>query len=195
MRKIILSMMISLDGFIEDDDKRIDWHVWDNEMSEYMIGFFNRVDTILFGRITYQMMAEFWPTPMSDTEDSAIADRMNRIPKIVFSTTLDNARWGDWDNVALVKNNIKEEMTAIKQMPGKDLVLFGGANLAASFFREGLIDELQVIVNPVILGSGTPLFQEIKNPLKLDLIEFQSMGCGNVISNYKLIKNRKDYIR
>ena len=188
-------MMVSLDGFIEDLDKNIDWHVWDDEMSEYMVRFFNRVDTLLLGRVTYQMMADFWPTPMADSEDPIIAERMNHIPKIVFSKTLDDASWGEWDNVRLMKNDIREEMTAIKHQPGKDLVLFGGADLAASFFHEGLIDELQMIVNPVILRSGTPLFQEIKAPLKLDLTESVTMGCGNVILNYRLSRIAGNEIR
>ena len=185
-------MMVSLDGFIEDADKNIEWHVWDGEMSEYMIRFFNRVDTLLFGRVTYQLMADFWPTSLADTEDPAIAERMNSLPKIVFSKTLNNAPWADWGNVTLVKNNIKEEMTAIKHQPGKDLVLFGGSDLATSFFHEELIDELQIIVNPIILGSGTPLFQDIKDPLKLDLIETLTMGSGNIILNYKVLKNQKE---
>ena len=184
-------MMVSLDEFIEDADKNIDWHIWDDEMSKYMLRFFDKVDRILLGRVTYQMMTNFWPTSLADAEDPAIAERMNSIPKIVFSKTLDNATWADWGNVTLVKNNIKEEMTAIKHQPGKDLVIFGGANLAASFFHEGLIDELQIIVNPVVLGSGTPLFQRLKNPLKLDLIKSKSMACGNVILNYKLVSSKR----
>src|SRR5690554_3128516 len=108
MRKIILSMMVSLDEFIEDADKNIDWHTWDDEMSKYMLRFFDKVDRILLGRVTYQMMTNFWPTSLADAEDPAIAERMNSIPKIVFSKTLDNATWADWGNVTLVKNNIKE---------------------------------------------------------------------------------------
>src|SRR5665811_1120230 len=106
MRKVILSMMVSLDGFIEDSNKQIDWHVWDEEMSRYMIHFFDRIDTILFGRVTYQMMADFWPTPAANTEDPIIAERMNRLPKIVFSKTLEKMAWGQWNNVRLMKGNI-----------------------------------------------------------------------------------------
>lgn len=185
MRKVILSMMVSLDGYIEDDHKKIDWHVWDEEMSQYMIHFFTRIDLLLFGRITYQKMAEFWPTPASATEDPTIADRMNTLPKVVFSTTLKNADWGKWNNSMLVKENIVEEISRLKQQPGKDMVIFGGADLASTFVRLDLIDEYQMIINPVVLGNGTPLFQGLQEKLDLKLLKTQAFNCGNVVLYYE----------
>ncbi len=91
MRKVILSMMVSLDGFIEGPDKDIEWHVWDEEISKYMNDFFTTIDTIILGRVAYQLMADFWPTPAAETEDPIIADNMNKLPKIVFSRTLSTA--------------------------------------------------------------------------------------------------------
>jgi dihydrofolate reductase len=88
MRKVIVSIMVSLDGFIEGPEKEIDWHVWNEEMSEYMIDFFTSIDTLLFGRVTYQLMASVLPTPAVATEDQTIARYMNDLPKIVFSRTL-----------------------------------------------------------------------------------------------------------
>src|SRR5690554_3897094 len=165
MRKVILSMVVSLDGYIEDSNASIDWHVWSEEMDRHMIGFFDQIDTIIFGRKTYELMADFWPTPLADTESTAIAERMNNLPKIVFSRTLESVAWGKWNNVLLIKENISEEIKLLKQQPGKDLVIFGGAELAATFIQLDLIDEYQLIVNPVVLGGGKPLFKGVKEKL------------------------------
>ena len=182
MRNIVLSMMVSLDGCIEGPSEDLNWHVWDGEMDRYMIGFFDRVDTILFGRKTYQLMESFWPTPASAAEDHTIADRMNNLPKIVYSRTLGNA---DWNNSTLVNEVDAGDVSKLKQQPGKDMVIFGGAGLAASFMQLGLIDEFQLIVNPVILGDGNPLFKGSAEQLRLKLVDSTPFDCGNVVLRYK----------
>lgn len=187
MRKVILSMMVSLDGYIEDQNRQIGWHVWDDEMSRYMGLFFTRVDTLLLGRVTYQMMRDFWTTSAADKEDSAIADNMNRVNKIVFSKTLETVSWGKWDNARLIQGGIAKEVEELKGREGKDLVMFGGANLASAFVKRGLLDEYQLIVNPVVLGKGTPIFQEMKEILHMELIETRTFKCGNVLLSYKAV--------
>lgn len=170
--------MVSLDGFIEGPGKNIDWHVWDEEMSSYMGNFFNRVDLLLLGRVTYELMLNFWPNVT--TEDPVITDRMNNLPKIVFSRKLDQVEWKS----KLIKNNIKEEINNLKNMPGKDMVMFGGADIASTFIQMNLVDEYQIFVNPVVLGQGTPLFKDIKEKLPLKLLKTQSFRCGNVLLSY-----------
>lgn len=170
--------MVSLDGFIEGPGKNIDWHVWDEEMSSYMGNFFNRVDLLLLGRVTYELMLNFWPNVT--TEDPVITDRMNNLPKIVFSRKLDQVEWKS----KLIKNNIQEEINNLKNMPGKDMVMFGGADIASTFIQMNLVDEYQIFVNPVVLGQGTPLFKDIKEKLPLKLLKTQSFRCGNVLLSY-----------
>jgi len=182
MRKVILSMMVSLDGFIEGANKDIGWHVWDEEMNKYMNDFFTTVDTIILGRVAYQLLADFWPTPAADTEDPTITHYMNKLPKIVFSGTLSTA---EWNNSRLVKDNIEEEVLKLKRQPGSDMVIFGGADIASTFIQHNLIDEFRLVVNPVVLGSGNSLFRDTKNRLDLKLINTKTFSCGNVLLQYK----------
>jgi dihydrofolate reductase len=151
MRKVFLFMMVTLDGFFEGPDHEIDWHNVDEEFNEFAIDQLNEVDALLFGRVTYQGMASYWPTPSAKENDPIIADKMNTIPKFVFSKTLDKV---EWSNSRLVTENIAGEISQLKQEQGRDLALFGSANLAVSLLQMGLIDELRIIVNPVVLGKG-----------------------------------------
>jgi dihydrofolate reductase len=180
MRKVIVSIFVSLDGSFEGPNKELDWHVWDEEMEKYMGDFLNNVDAILLGRVAYQLLADYWPT---STEN--LAPRLNNLPKIVFSKTLEKV---GWNNSRLIKENIKEEIMKIKQQPGKDVVLFGGADIASAFLELGLIDEYQVIVNPVVLSNGKPFFKDIKNKFNLKLLKTKTFSCGNVILYYQPMK-------
>ncbi|MBI3023430.1 MAG: dihydrofolate reductase [Thaumarchaeota archaeon] len=107
---------------------------------------------------------------------------MNNMPKIVFSKTLDKV---EWNNTRLVKGNIVEEISKLKQQPGKDLIIFGSAKLASSLINLGLIDEFRIMVNPVVLGKGNPLFEEIKDKISLKLLKTKTFGSGNVLLYYK----------
>jgi dihydrofolate reductase len=180
MRKVIVSIFVSLDGSFEGPNKELDWHVWDDEMEQYMGDLLNNVDAILLGRVAYQLLADYWP---SSTEN--LAPRLNNLPKIVFSKTLEKA---EWNNSRLVKENIKDEISKMKQQPGKDLVLFCGADIASTFLQLGLIDEYRIIVNPVVLRSGKPFFKDIKDKLNLNLLKTKTFSCGNVILYYEPIK-------
>jgi dihydrofolate reductase len=179
MRKVILSMMVSLDGFFEGPNKELDWHAWDDEMEKYADDLLSTVDAILLGRVAYQLFADYWPS----AKDS-ITPKMNNLPKIVFSKTLEKV---EWKNSRLVKKNIAEEVSKAKQQPGKDLVLFGGAGIASTFIKLGLIDEYRIIVNPLVLGCGKPLFKDIKDRLNLKLLKTKTFNCGNVILYYQPI--------
>ena len=182
MRKLFSFNMVTLDGFFEGSNHEIDWHNVDGEFNEFAIEQTGAVDMLLFGRVTYQLMASYWPTPDAIKNDPIVAGLMNRLPKIVFSRTLDKA---EWNNTRLVKDHIAEEISKLKQQPGKDLALFGSANLMSTLMQLDLIDEHRIMVNPVILGSGNPLFKRAKDKLNLKLIRTRIFGNGNVLLCYQ----------
>ena len=172
--------MVSLDGFIEGENNDIDWHVFDDEMGEYMLNFMDTVDTFIYGRRSYELMLEYWPKA-----EGHFADVMNETPKIVFSKTLDKVIW----NSRLVNDNVWEEMNAEKRKPGKDMVLFAGADLLTTFINLDLVDEYRLIVNPVVLGAGTPYFKDLHDQLNLKLTDSKTFTCGNVVLCYEPIRN------
>lgn len=178
MRKVVVFMMVTLDGFFEGPNGEIDWHNVDEEFNEFAIDQLNSIDVLLFGRVTYQLMASYWPTPAAITNDPIVADKMNHLPKIVFSKTLSSV---EWQNTRLVKENIAEEISKLKQQPGKDLIIFGSSDLAVTFIQYGLIDEYRIMVNPVVLGNGKPLFKGIKDRLYLKLLKTRTFRSGNVL--------------
>jgi Dihydrofolate reductase len=178
-------MMVTLDGFFEGPNKEIDWHNVDEEFNEYAIDLLNSVDILLFGRVTYELMASYWPTPSATTNDPIVAEKMNSLPKIVFSTTLHKA---DWNNTRLVKERIAEEILKLKLQPGKDMVIFGSGSIVSTFTQLGLIDEYRIIVNPVVLGNGNPLFKGIHDKLNLKLLRTKTFSSGNVLLCYQPIK-------
>ena len=169
--------MVSLDGFIEGPKRELDWHVWDEEMEKEAHQTLDSVDAMLLGRVAYQLFADYWPT----AKDS-IAPKLNQLPKIVFSKTLEKV---EWNNSGLFRGNIAEEITNAKCQPGRDLILYGGADIATTFMRLGLIDEYRIIVNPVILGSGKPLFKNVKDGMNLKLLKTKTFKCGNVTLYYQ----------
>ncbi len=185
MRKLFSFNMVTLDGFFEGPNREIDWHNVDAEFNEFAIEQTGTVDVLLFGRVTYQMMASYWPTPSAIANDPIVAGQMNRVPKIVFSRTLEKA---EWNNTRLIKDHIAEEILKLKQQPGKDLALFGSANLMSTLMQLDLIDEHRVMVNPVILGNGNPLFKRTKDKLNLKLVKTRTFGNGNVLLCYEPVR-------
>ena len=186
MRKVILSNSVTLDGFFAGPNGELDWHIVDDEIKEYANDLLSNVDALLFGRVTYQLMADYWPaaatnpsTPKSDLE---IADKMNNLPKIVFSKTLQEVKW---NNSRLVKENIAEEISKMKQQPGKDMVIFGSGSIVSTFMQLGLIDEYRIIVNPIVLGNGNPLFKGINGKQNLKLLNTKVFDSGIVILFYE----------
>lgn len=168
-------MMVSLDGYIESRDPDEYWHLWDDEMGAYMMDFFTTVDTFIYGRKSYQAMIAYWP-PLND----AFAKVMNETPKLVFSRTLQAVEW----NARLIREDAVGEMRRLKAVPGKDMVLFAGADLAETFIKNDLIDELRLIINPVVLGGGKPLFRNIGGTLRFRHKRTISFHCGNCLQVY-----------
>jgi dihydrofolate reductase len=187
MRKVILFNLTTLDGFFADAKGAIDWHIVDEEFRAFAIQQLDSVDTILFGRRTYQLMVSYWPTEAAIKRDPAIAGKMNQTAKIVFSRTLEKA---EWTNLRLVKEKAAEEVAKLKQQPGKDVIIFGSGNLAATLTQSCLIDEYRMMVNPIVLGSGHPFFQGVEDRLPMKLIDSRVFGSGSVLLSYRPNKER-----
>jgi dihydrofolate reductase len=186
MRKLFSFNMVTVDGFFEGPNQDIDWHNTDEEFNEFAIEQTSSVGMLLFGRVTYQLMASYWPTPAAIADDQVIAKLMNSLPKIVFSRTLKSA---DWENTRLVKENAQEEIQKLKSQPGKDMAIFGSANLISTLMD--VIDEHRVLVNPMLLRAGTPLFKPEGAPLKLKLVKTRVFNSGNILLNYQPVRNQR----
>lgn len=182
MRKIILFNLISLDGFFEGPNREIDWHNVDNEFNQFAIEQLGKADVLLFGRVTYELMANYWPTSLAIENDPIVAGLMNNIQKIVFSRTLKSA---DWQNTRLVKTDARSEISKLKSLPGKDMFIFGSSDLSVSIYKDHLIDELRLMVNPILLGSGKTMFHGLKNRVNLKLINSKTFQSGNVLLYYQ----------
>ncbi len=182
MRKVIFFMLISVDGYFEGPNHAIDWHNVDEEFQAFAIAQLDTAGLLLFGRVTYEMMAEFWPSPIAAKDDPVTAAAMNRLPKIVISKTLKRA---DWQNTRLVKENIVEEVQRLKAEPGRDIFVFGSSDLSITLVQHGLIDEFRLLVNPLVLGDGTTLFHGLRKRLHLQLLKTQTFKNGNVLLVYQ----------
>jgi dihydrofolate reductase len=152
------------------------------EFNDFAINQLNDIGMLLFGRVTYEVMASFWPTDFAREDDPIVAEKMNTMPKIVVSRTLEKA---NWQNTRLVKEHVAEEIAQLKQQPGKDIAVFGSSDLAVSLLEMGLLDELRIMVNPVVLGSGKSLFKGLHERLKLNLLRTQQFQSGNVLLYYE----------
>lgn len=177
MRKVIFQMMVSLDGYFEGPNREIDWHVVEEEFNTYASGLLDSVDMLIFGRVTYQLMASYWSTPFAIRIDPVIASKMNALPKIVFSKTLTQA---DWNNTQLIREQPAQAISRLKQLPGKDMAIFGSSDLALTLIENDLIDEFRIFVAPVVLGAGKPLFKGISGTLDLRLMKTISFKSGVV---------------
>jgi dihydrofolate reductase len=180
LRRVIVSNVASLDGFFETPDKKLDWVVTDTEFFDYAKAMLRAADTLLFGRATYQHMANYWPTAPADE----IADKMNNLPKIVFSRTLQKV---EWNNSRLAEKNPEEEVSKLKKQAGMDMVVLGSATVASSLLQAGLVDEYRVILQPVLMGKGNSLFKDITERMQLKLISTRAFGSGVVLLSYERV--------
>jgi dihydrofolate reductase len=194
MSKLIFQIIVSLDGFYEGPDKEIGWHVIDDEFNAYSIDLLHSIDTLIFGRVTYRLMADYWSRPQAVSSDPLVAGKMNSLSKIVFSKTLSKV---DWNNTRLAQQDVAKEIAAWKQRPvaknvlrRKDAAIFGSSDLALTLIQLGLIDEYRIIVNPVVLGNGKRLFEGMNGRLNLKLIRTRTFDSGNVLFYYEPEKTR-----
>lgn len=187
MGKIGMFENVSIDGYFAGPNGEIDWFVGDEETAQYAKDQAKSTATILFGRVTYELMASYWPTAEAMKNDPVVAEVMNSASKIVFSRTLDRV---EWDNTRLVKGNIEEEISKLKQQPGNDMVILGSGSIVSALEQRGLIDEYSFMVNPIILGQGRSIFQGIKDRLHLKLLKTRTFKSGNVLLQYQYVKWR-----
>lgn len=187
MRKIIVSNMITLDNLYAGPNGEIDWFVTNDEFFSFAIQQLNEVDTLLFGRITYEGMLSFWTSEAAQTVDPLVAEKMNTLPKLVFSRTLDKVEWSQWDNATVLKGDMVEEITHLKQQVGKDIVIFGSGSIVSALTEHGLIDEYRFFVVPTILGQGKQEFSGITHPIKLNLLKAQTYETGVVVLFYERV--------
>jgi dihydrofolate reductase len=184
MRKLIAAINMTLDGFCDHTAT-----VADDEIHQHYNELLGNADTLLFGRITYQLMESYWPTVVKDPTGNKPTDEfavlIDSIYKIVFSRTLKNV---NWKNVKLAKGSIKEEVLALKQQAGKNIIA-GSPGLIVSLMQLDLIDEYQLCVLPIILGNGLRLFKNINDRINLQLIKTKTFGSGSIMVYYEPVKN------
>jgi dihydrofolate reductase len=181
MRKLIVFNFMTLNGFYKGPQEDIGWHRHGEEENAFAAANLESNATLLFGRVTYEMMSGYWPTPIAMKNDPVVAEGMNKADKIVFSRTLKTA---EWNNTRLISGNIEAEISKMKQMPGSDLVLLGSGSIAAQFAELGMIDEYQIMVDPVLVGNGKPIFNSISTKIDLKLIAAQTFKSGVVLLSY-----------
>ena len=184
MRKLVFQEFLSLDGYAADKDhstKFFEAPEFSQESDEDLLEEMNRFDTILLGAVTYRMFADYWPSV--DSGEQIVADKLNSIPKIVFSSTLKTAPWGKWPAASIVANDAVGAIKKMKQLPGKDIVLWGSISLAQDVMKANIIDEYQLRIVPVILGGGKLLFTE-RDQLDLKLTKSKYYPSGLLLAHY-----------
>ncbi len=183
MRKLIVFNFVSLDGYYEGPKKGdISWHKFGLEEAEYSAEMLSSGSILLFGRITYELMAAYWPNTDVIKNDPVIAKAMNESEKIVFSKTLKKAKW---HNTRLVRKKMEKAVFEMKQQPGKDIIILGSGNIIRQLAQKGLIDEFRIMLVPVAIGKGSSMFKDIKPSLNLNLVSTRIFNSGNVLLCYR----------
>lgn len=180
MTKVVSWLFVSLDGVVEAPDK---WQfdVFDEDMGAAITSQMKAEDAILMGRVTYQEFASYWPT----STEEPFASHINQTPKYVVSTTLDKAEWGNWEQPTLIKGNIAKEINALKQQFGKNIGVSGSPTLVRSLLQDDLLDELKLMIHPVVVGKGKRLFTEGVDLKKLQLVDSKVTSKGVAILTYQ----------
>jgi len=186
MGKLLSFMQVTLDGYFAGENGDIAWthkNDDDTEWKKFVEGNAQGGEgPLVFGRVTYEMMASYWPTPQAKRDAPVVAEGMNRMRKVVFSKTLDKV---SWDNTTLLKGDLPAEIRKLKGS-GKDMAILGSGSLVAQLTQERLIDEYQIIVNPEVLGRGKTLFAGVLKPLTVKLMQTRAFGNGKVLLTYAL---------
>jgi dihydrofolate reductase len=183
MRKLIAFEHVSLDGFFVDAKGDMSFaHKQDPEWNEFSASNASGDGALLFGRVTYEMMASFWPTPAARETMPEVAEGMNSMPKVVFSRTLEEAAW---KNTRLVKGDLVAEVRKMKKDTGPGIAILGSGSIVSQLTQAGLIDELHIVVNPVVLGKGRTLFEGVGQNIGLKLVGSRAFGNGNVVLRYE----------
>jgi dihydrofolate reductase len=182
MAKVTVFNFVTLNGYFKGTNEDIGWHKHGGEEAEYSAESLSSGNTLLFGRVTYEMMVSFWPTRVAAESFPDVAKGMNEAEKIVFSRTLKKA---DWNNTRVINENIVDEIRKLKQISGNDMTLLGSGSILTQFADEGLIDEYRIMIDPVAIGDGAPIFKSIKLNLDLKLIDSKTFKSGVVLLSYE----------
>ena len=185
MRKLTVFNLVTLDGYFAGPGGDISWHNVDPEFQELANASANSGNTLLFGRVTYELMASYWPTPEAIKDDPVVAQGMNSAEKVVFSRTLKNV---DWNNTRLVRDDMLSEVRRLKQRSGKDLTVLGSGSIVAQLAQERLIDEFEILLNPVVIGQGKTMFEGVKDRFSLKLLNTRTFKNGNILLNYEPLR-------
>jgi dihydrofolate reductase len=183
MPKLVVYNAVSLDGYFTDTKGDMGWaHKNDPEWQAFVSENASGGGQLLFGRVTYDLMASFWPTPLAAQSNPIVVERMNNLRKFVFSTTLEKA---SWNNTTLFKGNLTMEVRKLKQQPGPNIVIMGSGSIVAQLADAGLIDEYQMVLNPLVVGNGRTLFEGVKKRLPMKLAKSRAFGNGNIVLFYE----------
>lgn len=182
MRKLSAFIFLSLNGYYKDGQNDISWHRHGQEENEFASDSMKSDNILLFGRITYELMAGYWPTPMAMQQDPDVAAGMNQASKIVFSRTLTST---GWNNTTIMKENVLEQITKMKETPGHDMTILGSGTVVSQFTAHHLIDEFALMIDPVILDKGTSLFSGIPVSQNLQLVNSRTFKSGAVLLQYR----------
>jgi dihydrofolate reductase len=188
VRRLIVFNQVSLDGYFSSMNGDISWlrkADRDAEWDGFVADNANAESVLMFGRITYELMAGYWPTPVAAEHDPVVAQRMNHLPKVVFSRTLEKASWA---NTRLAKGDLATEIRKLKGLSGPDLVILGSGSIVSQAARHGLIDQYQFVVFPVALGKGRTVFDGLNETLSLKLTAARTFGNGNVLVCYEPVR-------
>lgn len=179
-------MMVSLDGYFEGPNHDLSWHNVDREFNAFATSQTKNVDLLLFGRKTYDLMASYWPTEYARKNDAVVAKLMNNTPKIVFSKKLKKVRKIPyWENVGLVNKNVFGKIKKLKTQKGGSIAIFGSNAFAVGLIENKLLDEVRIMLNPVVIGGGTRLFDSLRGGLKFKLLRTKKFKSGNVLNVYE----------
>ena len=184
MRKVILCLAASFDGFIEGPNGEIDWIVFDDEGASYLTEFIQEIDTVLYGRVSYEMWGNYGVTESSSEFEKSFYGELGKMDKYVFS----NSRNEFEGNVKVVSSDIPDFINDLKQRPGKNIWLYGGGKLITTFMNLNLVDEFRVALIPVIIGQGTPMFKGIKNRHQMKLVEATTSRSGVLSVRYETVR-------
>ncbi len=183
MGKVIVFNLMSINGVFEAADPTLDWFNIDDEFNEFALNQLRSVDILLFGRQTYDGMYAYWTSDDASDNNPEFAKLMNTKKKIVFSKKMEKPQW---EHTTVIKDNIKQQIHQLKDKEKKDLIIFGSADLVSTFLKLELIDEIRIMISPIILGSGKPLFKEIQDNIRLKLMESRVLNSGNILLNYEV---------
>jgi len=182
MRKLTVFNFITLNGFYKGTDNDTSWHRHGEEEGQYSVEALKDENILLFGRLTYEMMASWWPTPMAAEAYPEVAVSMNSAEKIVFSNIIEDPKW---HNTKVMNGDIVEKIRQLKQQPGKGLTILGSGTIVSLFAEAGLVDEFQIMIDPVVIASGTTLFNGIQHDMRLSLTDTKIFKSGTIVLTYK----------